>query len=551
MLSALELENFKAFGTRTRIEFAPITLIFGENSAGKSSILQALNLLKQTRQSRESGFLLMPRTDGGFTDLGSYQELVHDHDTKNPLTIKFEFEHNQSEFPYGRFADSIESTSKVGFELSFERKVKNKEIGLKHIALFTDQESEPVIKLEPHTLSKDEAARVGQYPGLWNSRRTVAGRDFPVAKCTFANPHHAYWTKIHSKHRQRAPEIQKAIVQFARELDGVEMPMNADEQRQLRLELNELEVFYKSDFGVVEFAARMSKAQIGALVGLDGFVPVQLVGDRQSLSILPHMGFIFRHPRLRLLFQLGPITELVRTGQHLDMMLESLFPMGPYRRPPERWYLFTGSSPRDVGYSGELLPDLLFRNPSLVKTTNQWLDRLAIGYHLKKISSLGNKASDFYELRLEDQRRLDKKVAVALSDVGYGISQILPFVVQCLAAQNQIISIEQPEVHVHPKLQADLGDLLIEAARVPRQHRLIIETHSEHLLLRLLRRIRETNEGTLPDGHPGLHPDQVSVLYVSRGENGSHVQRLRIDATGEFIDRWPKGFFEERAKELF
>jgi len=70
MLRAIELENFKAFGERNRIEFAPITLIVGENSAGKSSILQALSLLKQTRQRREHGALLLPRTEGGIVELG-------------------------------------------------------------------------------------------------------------------------------------------------------------------------------------------------------------------------------------------------------------------------------------------------------------------------------------------------------------------------------------------------------------------------------------------------------------------------------------------------
>jgi predicted ATPase len=79
MLKAIELENFKAFGERNRIDLAPITLIFGENSAGKSSILQAMSLLKQTRQSRESGALLLPRTEGGIVDLGGFQELLFDH----------------------------------------------------------------------------------------------------------------------------------------------------------------------------------------------------------------------------------------------------------------------------------------------------------------------------------------------------------------------------------------------------------------------------------------------------------------------------------------
>jgi predicted ATPase len=123
--------------------------------------------------------------------------------------------------------------------------------------------------------------------------------------------------------------------------------------------------------------------------------------------------------------------------------------------------------------------------------------------------------------------------------------------VQTLAGIRQIIAIEQPEVHIHPRLQADLGDLLIHGIQNPRGHRFIVETHSEHLILRLLRRIRETCGGGLPDGHPGLRPNQLSVVYVERGQSGSRAHRLRIDETGEFIDRWPQGFFEERSRELF
>ena len=78
MLHSLELENFKAFGKRSHIPFALITLIFGENSAGKSTILQALNLLKQTRESRETGVPLLPRTENGIVDFGSFQEMIFD-----------------------------------------------------------------------------------------------------------------------------------------------------------------------------------------------------------------------------------------------------------------------------------------------------------------------------------------------------------------------------------------------------------------------------------------------------------------------------------------
>lgn len=77
------------------------------------------------------------------------------------------------------------------------------------------------------------------------------------------------------------------------------------------------------------------------------------------------------------------------------------------------------------------------------------------------------------------------------------------------------------------------------------------ETHSEHIILRLLRRIREKTDNELPPGVIGLEPEEVSVVYVETGESGVNFRSLRIDKQGEFLDRWPKGFFEERAEELF
>src|SRR5580698_401532 len=92
MLRSMQLENFKAFGQRTIIPLAPITLIFGQNSAGKSSILQSLNLLKQTRESRDVDALLLPRTDSGVVDLGSFQEMLFDHDLSRKFSIRLEMQ---------------------------------------------------------------------------------------------------------------------------------------------------------------------------------------------------------------------------------------------------------------------------------------------------------------------------------------------------------------------------------------------------------------------------------------------------------------------------
>ena len=145
---------------------------------------------------------------------------------------------------------------------------------------------------------------------------------------------------------------------------------------------------------------------------------------------------------------------------------------------------------------------------------------------------------------------VDSELPVRMSDVGVGISQLLPVVVAALDPDRPgITAIEQPELHAHPKLQVELGDLFAHAADDGRVF--FLENHSEHLMLRLLRRIEETHSGELPEGKPALRPDQVSVVYLDQVDGEVRATRLRIDETGEFVDRWPHGFFEERDDELF
>ncbi len=135
-------------------------------------------------------------------------------------------------------------------------------------------------------------------------------------------------------------------------------------------------------------------------------------------------------------------------------------------------------------------------------------------------------------------------------NLGIGFSQMIPFVSSALSSENRLIVIEQPELHVHPALQTELADLFIQSAK-ERGNRFLIETHSEHLILRILRRIRETTRNNLPDGMPPINLEDVAILYVQPGENGSTVQELRIDEQGRLVDKWPQGFFEERLDELF
>ena len=125
-------------------------------------------------------------------------------------------------------------------------------------------------------------------------------------------------------------------------------------------------------------------------------------------------------------------------------------------------------------------------------------------------------------------------------DVGTGISQVIPVIVASLLDKEQLVAIEQPELHVHHRIQAELGDLFIDAWQ-KKQNQFVLETHSEHLVLRLQRRVREHL----------ISQDDIGVYYVSQADDGqTRVSQLRLDEEGDFIDNWPGGFFPERLKEI-
>jgi predicted ATPase len=547
MLKAIELENFKAFGERNRIELAPITLIFGENSAGKSSILQALNLLKQTRENRDHGVLLLPRTEGGIVDLGGFKELLFDHDLQRELSIRIDMIPDvfSRRRPSEAISDQSNGQEYQGFEVTFARPSEDAEIELRSLTIHGTAALGRAAEFRPTHLESGRSRPFAHDPSVMTrSSGSIRTSDVKGARCTWLTEERYFWCDIYARSKRRAEKIVDELRQLrsdahesARQVSLFEEVEG--EKRSWLGEIDEAITFYESDFSIDAFIKRMLQAELQTVIGLDGFIPILL--RQRERERLPELETFRRFGPTRLRMRdltLDLSGFAVDCGRTFDSALESLYPMGPYRRAPQRWYIFTGTSPQDVGYSGDLLPDLLFRRPELVQETNGWLDKLEMGYHIK-VQSVGIRSRDLFEVRLIDKRR-GREVDVALSDVGFGVSQILPFIVQSLAGERQTITIEQPEVHIHPRLQADIGDLLAAAILPPRLHRFIIETHSEHLVLRMQRLVR--------DGR--LQPDEVSIIYVSRGTDGSRAQRLRLDSSGDFIDDWPGGFFPERLREL-
>lgn len=266
----------------------------------------------------------------------------------------------------------------------------------------------------------------------------------------------------------------------------------------------------------------------------------------------------------------GPV-DLIRQE------LEKLVYIGPLREVPSRHPRYIRSPDASRWVRGSAAWDLLHSaSRSFLDNLNDWLNgrgKLNTGYiveahryrELPDDHPISLAISQGLVLDEDDLRSqlnaLTVKSRIALresstglevlpQDIGVGVSQVLPVVVAALYQRSGILAIEQPELHVHPALQVTLGDLF--AAAVGSTDVLyLLETHSEHLMLRFLRRIRETATDELPPGAPSLTPAQILVYYVQNTDHGMKLAPLRISEEGEFIDRWPAGFFEERVEELF
>ncbi len=174
-----------------------------------------------------------------------------------------------------------------------------------------------------------------------------------------------------------------------------------------------------------------------------------------------------------------------------------------------------------------------------IRELGAWLEKLELGVSLEpevlfSVSELGVVS----ELYLDEGGQGMHRVNFA--DIGFGASQVIPVVIQSLlASEGALVIIEQPELHLHPSAQAVLADLFIQKSR--EGVRFLVETHSEHLILRLQRRIRKGI----------IVPSDLFVIYVTRKGSESNCHPLQLDEEGDFIDEWPEGFFEEGFTEMF
>ncbi len=427
MLKSLKLENFKSWPSAD-LECGRITGLFGTNSSGKTSLIQFLLLLKQTKDATNRRISL--DLNGPYVNLGVFRDLIHRHaeDQALPWSLSIELEENLALVdPSGKRTATIARSR----ELEIESEVQ-----------FTGKS----------VVSTRLAYRVGDMTFSLKPRG-ASEREF--------------------------------------ELDA-----------------------QGGEFRFVRTQGR----------------PWQLPGPMKSYAFPDQARTYFQNASF-----------LADLEAAYEEQMDRTFYLGPLREYPQRDYLWARSRPQDVGLRGEKAIDAILaataaderRNLRPKTRLRPFQDMIA--YWLREMGLI-------HDFRVEeiakDSNRWQARIKISkggaeayLTDVGFGVSQVLPVVTLLqYVPEGSTVILEQPEIHLHPLAQANLADVIINAA-MHRRVQVILESHSEHLLLRLQRRVAEE----------AVSADEIKLYFCDAREGASKLRPLDLDLFGQ-ITNWPQSF---------
>lgn len=443
MLTRLRLKNFKAWEDTGDIELAPLTILFGANSSGKSSLHQFLLMLRQTIESPDRRRVLHTGDDRTPVDLGSYSSLLRNSNVESPLEFELDWRRSTPlQVDYARG-----NTRFSGRDMGFTA------------AISATADAPPRLRVDNYwyRLSGDgpDILRLG-------SERDDDGRY----------------------------EIRAEGIELVRTM-GRKWPVSPPSQ--FHAFPDDLPTRYQ----YLDFAADLTLA--------------------------------------------------------LEEQLRAINYLGPLREKPSRLYRWSGEEVGDVGWRGEYSIDALLAGRTrefnfaaqqpkvpLQILVAKWLRDLGVVDKFS-VAQIGA-GRDEYEVRVTTP---GSRREVLLTDVGFGVSQVLPVIVEAFySAPGSTVVMEQPEIHLHPAVQAGLADLFIAAISAredssPRDTQFIIESHSEHLLRRLLRRI----------GEETVDPANVRCYVVNPGRGGATIAALDVDEYGN-VRNWPEHFFGDPAADV-
>jgi len=591
VITELGIGNFKAFGDTQRVPIKPLTLIFGANSSGKSSIIHALLLAHHAMETGEYD-VRQTKLAGDMVDLGGFRSYVHRHDSSKTVNLRLEtdidrealrqhLEGNAKEkapfLKLSRFGLSLTVGGGDGLSAQMQQaglptllqkggtfddyptasqeiqrsgwpthllKMRGQEAVIERIAILIDGEEALTLSKETpiHSYFRVQApSGSGSFLGqivkrLAESSPAGPGREDSASRA-------AYYDLPGGEPAADAHAL-KETAERSRQQPASGMPSAESDAAQLTEALAE-------DITARCFGFR------GLILRDDGYL--KAIARERSRPWQAEAQVLSRNLAGLIEFCTARIAAGLRGASYL----------GPLRCVPPRDLAEQGvQDPRALAGSGLAWWKLVCQEPEVVKSVNRWLgpDQLRTPYRLKHrplldgdkvrraleeggdVAGRLNDYVDRTELLFED---LQSETVLTHRDIGFGVGQVLPVLVSASALRGHLIAVEQPELHLHPAQQAELGDVFIASALGSQRNTFLLETHSEHLILRIMRRIRETHAGTLPKGATPVTKKDVSILFVERDGARCIVREMPLNERGELVKAWPGGFFEEGFNEMF
>jgi len=542
-LTAITLENFRGIGKAVTIDLKPLTLLFGPNSAGKSTVLKALRVMK-TLMGHE------PAAE-------SIDRILHKGDTNRKTRIRIEMKMDEFEFR------TPETYAPSTAELHIEDLADIKKVWVEVIleaAIISHQAGDAPV-FSPHTKVSEFAVGIN---GTEAVRTKISGlQDFIET----GRPSSIWGVPVYPNYKhplfitlaEKLPEdlLAQTLWELRYLNDSASFStMTTDDGMMLSFEgivSNSIPAYAKyphvspideHDSNSDAFCANMEAVLMQVLYG--------------GRDLATHV--------LKDIRQIGPLREIPAKEINADSVMSTSWMNGSHA-----WKLLADPAENEsYEEDGKAPPS----DTALIDAVGSALETLKTGFslHLLKTACVDISSSDRFREQLEcaiNKAESDDPEDIALSienllsaspqkrnvllrdtiqnivfhpqDAAMGIVQLVPVIVAMLVDGTNVCSIEQPELHLHPAVQCELGSFLAECVSKENSRLALIETHSEHMLLRLQRLIRDKK----------LSSNDFSVVYFSRSAEGSLVFNLRLDENGEFIDEWPGGFFEESFNEMF
>ena len=501
MIKEIRVKNYKAFKDAT-IPIKPITVFLGANSAGKSSIIQLLLLLQQTAEASES-YRSALKISGRKINIGKCENLFFNKDTSNPISIELFYDkdilisHIESVYEnvFGTFGlISIGKNSRLSkmwknfdtlsddFRNEIQKKLKKVPDGW-------------VFLCRPRHIDATQKAEVAELlTSFYEIKKYSQNYDIKIHFTISFNQNNSLGVSKFS-----IGIADKSILTF----DYANKKVYSDS---INLSESKLDNIYNC----------FSKETTSLFT-----ICMYDRSTNHNLSITEE--------------SLVNLTSQILTWIRKDFTEPKINHISPLRAHPQRYYMLDKADLKisldtlDANAIAEVLKD----NPTLKKKVNLWFKKYDIeidpeelieSIHRLSVSQLG--------------------MSLDITDVGFGISQVLPVVLQgFMSPEKSVTLIEQPEIHLHPKMQAELADLFIDILKERQNAKksLIVETHSEYLLRRLRRRMAE--------GKIKTTDVSINLFHGRTKDTPAKIENLPIESKGAF--EWPEEFYgDELYKDI-